>query len=56
MRDDDSVWDNFFCFDHGISYSEEQLMCPKCESEICELGDEALDSSLDYDDFEVRGI
>lgn len=30
---------DFFCFEHGIGYTIDDMMCPKCESEICETHD-----------------
>lgn len=31
-----------FCFDHGLNYTEDQMICPKCEQEICEQHDKKL--------------
>ena len=32
----------YFCFDHGIGYSADDLMCPKCEHEICAAHDATI--------------
>ena len=29
----------FFCMEHGIGYTAYDLMCPRCETEICEQHD-----------------
>lgn len=29
----------YTCFEHGTTYTSEQLMCPHCEREICETND-----------------
>lgn len=26
----------YLCLDHGISYTDDDMMCPQCEKEICE--------------------
>lgn len=32
----------FLCLDHGVRYGVDDLMCPKCEHEICEAHDAAM--------------
>lgn len=29
----------FFCMEHAVVYDEDDMMCPKCETEICEQHD-----------------
>lgn len=35
-----------FCFDHAIAYGDDGLMCPKCESEICEYHDNQMERKM----------
>lgn len=32
----------FLCLDHGVRYGADDLMCPKCEREICEAHDATI--------------
>lgn len=32
----------YHCFDHDIRYGLDDLMCPKCEDEICASHDDTL--------------
>lgn len=43
----------YFCFEHGINYTDDDLMCPKCEKEICEAHDEWY-KEMKMQQFEVR--
>lgn len=46
----------YFCFDHGVGYGSDGLMCFECESDICEQHDSQvtkmyiaiLDEATDY--------
>lgn len=43
----------YLCFEHGIEYTDEDLMCPKCEKEICEAHDQYY-KEMKMQQFEVR--
>lgn len=31
---------NYFCLDHGVAYTDDDMMCAQCETEICEANDQ----------------
>lgn len=36
----------YFCLDHGISYTDDDMMCPQCEKEICEAHDNQMEKDM----------
>lgn len=44
----------FFCMDHAVVYTEHDMMCPKCETEICEANDKHYKEKHMTEQFEPK--
>lgn len=36
----------YLCFEHGVHYTDDDMMCPQCEKEICETHDNQMEKDM----------
>lgn len=39
---------HYMCFDHCVQFSDEEMMCPDCERELCNHHDSLTETEITY--------